>query len=400
MRTLREVSQRNKTDDIDSSYASELLTARLALVSESAKTKSIASFPACDLETIQSIIPADTALIEYYYCKEVSAIFVVTSDKLDHHLNIDIDLVKAQTIQLLGDPGSRSGKTVEAHINRYDRPELSLANLQQLYEHLVSPIEGYIEDKKRLVIVPHGFLHYIPFSALYDGQEYLIQNKIISISSSASVLSTPRSQKPNRTESCVAFINPMIDPEFDNRDIAFIDSLANYFGECHIFAREDATKSNVNAKTWGRDIIHFDCHVSYNRFNGLCSYLLLSNGNPENPMIDPMYTTEVSALDLSRASLVVLSVCNASRGSAHSGDEIVSLTRGFLGAGASSVLASLWDVQDKYTKLLMDYFYRALTNKQHPLDKASALQYAQRMILERYDHPNFFAGFSLYGSWD
>jgi len=104
------------------------------------------------------------------------------------------------------------------------------------------------------------------------------------------------------------------------------------------------------------------------------------------------------------ADLVTLSACETALGSGYfaevpAGDDFVGLTRAFLGTGSDSVLASLWEVNDRSTLDFMRSFYRNLAKA----GKADALAQAQRAMLHRggrYAHPYFWAPFVLVGAME
>ena len=104
------------------------------------------------------------------------------------------------------------------------------------------------------------------------------------------------------------------------------------------------------------------------------------------------------------ADLVTLSACQTGLGSGHfaevpAGDDFVGLTRAFLYAGSTSVLATLWEVDDSSTLVLMKHFYAGLKQAGESEDKAAALARAQRALLssETYNHPYYWAPFVLVG---
>ena len=97
------------------------------------------------------------------------------------------------------------------------------------------------------------------------------------------------------------------------------------------------------------------------------------------------------------ADLITLSACETALGKIANGDDVVGFTRGFLYAGANSIVSSLWNVDDEATGLLMNQFYRELENT----DKRSALRNAQlAMISDTHSHPFFWSAFQLTGSID
>jgi CHAT domain-containing protein len=103
---------------------------------------------------------------------------------------------------------------------------------------------------------------------------------------------------------------------------------------------------------------------------------------------------EIYGLDLARADLVVLSACQTQLGAQSAGDDVVGLNRAFIYAGAPTVVASLWTVDDEATGSFMTAFYKHLRQGQ---GKAAALRQAQLETRERYPHPYYWAAFVLTG---
>ena len=105
---------------------------------------------------------------------------------------------------------------------------------------------------------------------------------------------------------------------------------------------------------------------------------------------------EAADLDLSGTGLVVLSACETGLGELLNGQGVYGLQRAFLQAGASSVIMSLWKVNDESTKELMIGFYREWLR--HPEgNKQEALRMAQLRLREQYSHPFFWGPFVMVG---
>lgn len=107
-----------------------------------------------------------------------------------------------------------------------------------------------------------------------------------------------------------------------------------------------------------------------------------------------MDLTGVYGLALHKTDLEVLSGCQSQSGKRTRGDDIIGLSQAFLYAGSSSVVASLWNVNDDATKLLMVAFYSRLRQR---LSKADALRAAQVEVRRKYPSPFYWAGFVLTG---
>jgi CHAT domain-containing protein len=119
------------------------------------------------------------------------------------------------------------------------------------------------------------------------------------------------------------------------------------------------------------------------------------NGKPQDGFLE---LEDIYNLDLP-ADLIVLSACETGLGKLINGEGMIGLTRGFMYAGASSVLSSLWDVRDFATARLMAHFYRAM--EQEGMKPSQALRQAQLSMLKerRWAAPYYWAGFTLQGEW-
>jgi CHAT domain-containing protein len=157
----------------------------------------------------------------------------------------------------------------------------------------------------------------------------------------------------------------------------------------------DANRKLLLGGTLGRyRILHLAGHgLAHPGFPGLVLSLYDEGGRRVDGLIRSyeLYGTELSA------ELVVLSACSTGLGDEIRGEGLLGLSRGFLYAGASQVLASLWDVDDRATAELMAHFYRALLRDGDP--PARALRRAQRALRgdPAWSAPHFWAGFVLQG---
>jgi CHAT domain-containing protein len=146
------------------------------------------------------------------------------------------------------------------------------------------------------------------------------------------------------------------------------------------------------------DVIHFATHGFFNKSNPLFSGVQLE---PDAQNDGRLEVYEILGLHL-RARLVTLSACETALGGGYfteipAGDEFVGLTRAFLSAGASTVIASLWEVNDSSTARLMQSFYRKVSEDSSSLSLATA----QRSMLHgdsAHRHPYYWSAFVLVGS--
>jgi len=160
---------------------------------------------------------------------------------------------------------------------------------------------------------------------------------------------------------------------------------------------KQATEYEFKLQASRYQILHLATHGYFNKLNPLFSAVELEPDAHDDGQLE---VHEILGLQL-HADLVTLSACDTAMGGGYftdvpAGDDLVGLTRAFLFAGSASVLASLWEVDDRSGSLLMGNFYRDLRLE----DKAQALAEAQRYMLRhggRYAHPYFWAPFILVG---
>jgi CHAT domain-containing protein len=171
-------------------------------------------------------------------------------------------------------------------------------------------------------------------------------------------------------------------------------------GEALIATDFDASRARALSEELTRyRIVHFATHAILNdehpELSGIVLSLVDERGDPRSGFLR---LHDIYNLNLP-ADLVVLSACRTGLGRNVPGEGLVGLTRGFMYAGAKSVVASLWKVDDKATSELMGHFYRALLKEGKT--PASALRAAKREMLkhQEYRAPYFWAAFILQGEY-
>jgi CHAT domain-containing protein len=132
--------------------------------------------------------------------------------------------------------------------------------------------------------------------------------------------------------------------------------------------------------------LHLACHGTFRPDNPAFSSLALFNEN--------LTVADAQKLDLT-GKFVALSACETGLNKIVSGEELIGLTRGFLAAGASSLLLSLWTVNDESTLGLMKNFYREMRGN----NPSKSLQLAQIQLLKEKSHPYYWSPFVLIGHW-
>lgn len=349
-----------------------------AIADTAPEVASLVSVSSTPIEEIQSRIPADEMLVEYYYDDNSLFIFLLSRQGLQA-LRID-------TVGLDAEVKALRDVIATPKSNAY------LPIAQRLYRQLVKPIEPLLAGYSKLIIVPQGALHYVPFAALHDGSRFLLDKYAFRLLPSASVVKYLRDKPSHKPGGILAFGNPDLgDPKYD---LKFAEEEARAIiqtvPKSRAVLRKDATETVLRKDASGFNYLHFATHGEFNADAPLSSALILAKDTSSDGLltVGKLYSMR---LDI---DLATLSACETGLGKIANGDDVVGLTRGFLFAGASTIVASLWQVDDRATSDLMRQFYEGLKS----MDKREALRQAQIHARDRHVHPYYWAAFQLTGN--
>jgi CHAT domain-containing protein len=331
------------------------------------------------LNNIQRLLGPQTTLISYYVTADKTLAFVVGSDSLQA---VEIPVKEADlrgAINWFRDFASL----------RDPQPK----SLKQIHGWLIAPIRQYIKTSQ-VVIVPHGLLHYVPFAALTDGRRYFGDEHAVSYLPSASTLPILRRRINHSGQQVLTIAQSQAHglPALRYADEE-ARSVAKLYGTQPLLTGR-ATREGFLKRASAYNMLHIAAHAELNATSPLFSRILLSPANNDSGAIE---VREIYGMALTRTNLVVLSACETQLGTQSKGDDIVGLNRAFIYAGASSVIASLWTVDDEATSVLMRSFYGHL---KRGMSKAAALQAAQAATRAKYPHPYYWASFVLTGDPD
>jgi CHAT domain-containing protein/Tfp pilus assembly protein PilF len=319
----------------------------------------------------------------------------------------------------------------------------------RLYDALLGPIDDLVHESSRLLIVPDGPLHLLPWSALavpVPGQgtrHFLIQDKPYHVSLSVTVYDQLRKLRSGREykgegATLAAFGDPHfpfgpehapptdVEPRIrsaSSHGFRFeslpasrreVEQVATLFPRStNVFLGSEATEEHAKALPKSTRIIHFATHAILDEHSPLDSAVVLSipekfEEGHDNGLLQAWEIFEQVRLD---ADLVVLSACESGLGKEMGGEGLIGLTRAFQYAGARSVMASLWKISDRTTAELMVRFYKHLKDG---MPKDEALRAAQMELIqgpirvknekgeeEEIDAsaPYYWAAFQIYGDW-
>lgn len=410
---------------------------------------------------VQRLIDPQTALLFYSLGSQRSLVFLVTSQSLEAYHLPKGDEINAVARSIYDSLTSRNRWIEnETASQRKARIDEGRSGFQHAAAHLSEIVLGPVAQKlagKRLLIVADGALQLIPFAALpvpagsnaKAPLPLVAEHEIVSLPS-ASVLALLREQANQRASEFTKEVAILADPVFDENDprVSKIAEAKTEVSVPHslpsestqhlirsieetdvqrggvalprlVFSRREAAAIMSLAKPGATmealdfhanrqtalslaqyRIVHFATHGlldnEHPELSGLVLSLVDADGKPQDGFID---LQDVYNLTLT-ADLVVLSACETGLGKQISGEGLVGLTRGFMYAGASRVVASLWKVDDVATSELMAEFYRGMLS--HGLAPAAALRQAQLVMLKgnRWADPYYWAAFALQGEWN
>jgi CHAT domain-containing protein len=340
---------------------------------------------------VMSALTPDEALLEYLVGDSTTVVFVVTRDtvaaldlKVSHNtLAAQVDFAR-----------STLASEKEGAVRRAWRP-----SLRRLYRQLVAPVEatGLLAGKQRLLIAPHAELHYLPFAALVRSgppEQVLVERYVPEYVTSASVWLRLRARAGAPARSGVLALAPRVAALPGSR--AEVAAIGRIYGtQARVLVGPQATESAFRIFAPDQGIVHLATFGVLNQRNPLFSFVELGPGENQDGRLE---VHEVFGLTLN-ARLLVLSACQTGVGAGAladvpPGDDWVGLVQGFLYAGASNVMATLWPVADVATARLMERFYRDLAAGR---SEAEALALTQQAALSdpATAHPFFWAGFTL-----
>ncbi|HTG72877.1 MAG TPA: CHAT domain-containing tetratricopeptide repeat protein [Terriglobia bacterium] len=334
------------------------------------------------LEQVQEFISPETTLIEYFITQDEVIAFVVTRNdaKVFRHLAPPSRIRGLQerlSFQL--EKFFLGPEYVKAHSDRI--LEGTKHHLSTLYAALIEPLAAELRTPQ-LTIVPHGMLHFLPFHAFFDGERYLIDRFEIAYAPSASVLRyCAENQDVDGASPLIVGVADELAPMVDEE----VRMLSTLFPGGRTISGADATRAAFSDAARTASFIHIATHANFRQDNPMFSSFKLADG----------YVTALDLFSMScRTNMVALSGCQSGLAEVSGSDDLLGLVRGFLYAGARSLLLSLWSVNDESTALLMGEFYKAWQGGEN---KAKALQTAIRNVRRTHPHPFHWAPFILVG---
>ena len=312
-----------------------------------------------DLIWLQERLDPDTLVVQYYPGDEVLYLLALTRQGL--------------FLTQLPVPRTQLETTLQAWQTSLLRRQPDEEARTRLSRWLLAPLEAQLAGKKQVWVLPVGSLWYLAFDSLEapGGRAW---------SSLAPADLTTLLSEPHREEGPRVVLAPDVDLPAAEQEAREVAGLVG----ARLLVKAQATRAPLTERA---QLVHLATHaqtekdVNRSRFE-------LADG--------PLSLQEIYSLRLARGALVVLSACRTGVGEIEPGRAVTSLGSAFRVAGASTVVSSLWPVDDDATRDLLVAFYRGLAAG---LGRGEALRRAKAEIAAqpRYHSPYFWAGFTLWG---
>ena len=346
---------------------------------------------------IQQQINADVAVLQYIWTDSVLMCLAVTKKEANV---FSVPVTKEVTAALQEYLAALHNQKEGLRFSGYDASA-------RLYGFIQEALPAYIKNKQHWIILPDGPLHAIPFETLItdtDERKYLIQDKTISYHYSFTLLLQKNQVRPPTQEvyaSAPFAQNAMvINNEYFPALIHSSQEIKSLQGK--IVLTSSATKEDFMQNARNCTLIHLATHAQAEENDSLSNNTFIQFHHTKNKVAERsrLYLHELYSMQFKQKPLVILSACETGNGMQSQSEGLLSLARGFMYAGSSGIVSSLWKADDQTTAFLMQrfhYYYQ----KQHPAELA--LQQAKKDLLAnekidpRFRSPAYWGQFIYVG---
>ena len=394
------------------------------------------------LRQIQERVIADdhTVVLEFSLGENESYVWVVTKNNLTSYI--------LPSSHQIADQANKLYKLLKTQPDHNQTAETINAAASELGQTVLAPVASEL-NKQRLIVVAHRDLNFIPFQVLLHpkNNQPLIANYDVVNAPSASILAglSEEGRRRDRGRVLAAFGSPVFESNYSSKanngnvEIASLQSMnyarwrqavrdTDFNGDAFepsriqplffagrelanlrevvgeqqsmIAVNFDASRDNLLKHDLTQySILHFATHGYLDKKRPENSGLILSTMTPDGKAQNGFVSLRDVYQLRAPVAVVVLSACQTGLGKEVRGEGFIGLTRGFMYAGASSVVASLWKVDDEATAELMKRFYKNML--EDGMTPAAALREAQNSFRQHpnWSAPYYWAGFTLQGDY-
>ena len=229
------------------------------------------------------------------------------------------------------------------------------ASLATLYRYLIAPVADAVDDARKLIVVPDGPLHYLPFDLLsVDGQRanYLLHSHALHYGYSASLLRQAIDERRGYPTESVLAMAPFAGGAAGNVRSQGFSPLRDSQAEVEsvggsIYTEGQATKRRFLRVAGSYNVLHLATHATVDADDPSQSFIAFYPQQRDSVANYRLYTHELYNMRLDSVKLVVLSACEAGNGQLVRGEGVMSLARAFAYAGCPNIVTTLWKADDR-----------------------------------------------------
>jgi CHAT domain-containing protein len=289
----------------------------------------------------------------------------------------------------VGASGAELAQEIDAYraaiLRRTDPAEIRHLS-RQLFNDLCGPVGTELARAMHIVVVPDGPLHELPFASLEDptSGSTLIEQASVTVTPSLELYLTREHHNDARPYDVVIIGNPGAVSEDGGAFSRLpavdreVQAIASLYGRSEVLEGGTSTREGfLHAAPLGR-VVHFAGHAVVDDQQPSLSRLLVSRSSRDG--VGAVFARDLAAVSFAGVQIVMLSACDTARGRVSPGEGVMGLARAFLGAGAASVIATLWPVDDEHAFHLALATHRALIQGHSASDALREAQLTARGV--------------------
>ena len=311
-----------------------------------------------DIAALQkSLLTDDEALLEYFVGQKELYVFALRRGDL-----------RVASVTRTAELDSALQRT-QRHLYHYRAGQgEDAASLATLYRYLITPMADAVADARKLIIVPDGPLHYLPFDLLSaDGQRanYLLHTHTLHYGYSASLLRQAIDERRGYPTEAVLAMAPFTGGEAGNVRSQGFSLLRDSQAEVEsvggsIYTEGQATKRRFLRVAGSYNVLHLATHATVNAEDPSQSFIAFYPQQRDSVANYRLYTHELYNMRLDSVKLVILSACEAGNGQLVRGEGVMSLARAFAYAGCPNTVTTLWKADDRSSAQLTTQLHHYL----------------------------------------
>jgi CHAT domain-containing protein len=330
------------------------------------------------LAAMQAKLGQDAVYLHFYFVGDKLQAFLITKEGS----------------QLFTDLSSRKSlhKLLQAwrfhlqHQGRRQQSEVTLMYLSRFYQALWQPLHDALAEYLQVYLLLPPDLHDLPVAAFYDGQQYVVeQHQLVYLSTPEALLKAEKQATRSSSSQQQAVIVGYSDNgrlSYIQEEVEQINTTLSLTWDITQIMEEEATLAAVRRVSQTSQLLHLATHAVFRPDNPLFSWMRLADTR--------LTVTDLYDMHLPQRPLVVLSACETGQGQPRGGG-LMGMGRGFLAAGASGLVLTLWRIEDQSSARFMADFYQGL--QPNKANIAWALQQAQQKAIRANRQPYDWAAF-------